>query len=79
MLVEEKEVELELVGLDGNAFSLMGAFSQAARRQGWKAENIKVIMDECMKGDYNHLLCTLMDHTTSEDYESDEHYEDEED
>ncbi len=29
-----KTVKLTLVGLDGNAFSLMGAFQKAAKRQG---------------------------------------------
>jgi len=64
-----KKVQLELVGLDGNAFALMGAFQKAARRQGWTADEIKVVLDECRSGDYNHLLQTLMEHTTSPDTE----------
>ena len=32
--------------------------------------NIKAVLDECTTGDYNHLLCTLMDNI-------DETYEDE--
>ena len=61
------KVKLNLVGLDGNAFSLMGAFSTAARRQGWGQEEIQAVLDDCTSGDYNHLLCTLMDNTTSEE------------
>lgn len=57
-----KKVKLTLIGLDGNAFALMGAFSQAARRQGWTPEEIKKVLNECMKGDYDHLLNTLSDH-----------------
>jgi len=53
------KVKMELVGLDGNAFSLMGAFSKAARRQGWTSAEIKVVTDECMSGDYDNLLFTL--------------------
>lgn len=64
---QKKKVKLDLVGLDGNAFSLMGAFKQAARRQGWTPDEIKVVLDDCMTGDYDHLLCTLMDHTESEE------------
>lgn len=30
-----KTINLTLVGLDGNAFSLMGAFQRQARREGW--------------------------------------------
>lgn len=58
-----KKVALKLVGLDGNAYSLMGAFQRAARQQGWSPAEIKVVMDECMSGDYNHLLATLSDNT----------------
>ena len=60
-----KKVKLELVGLDGNAFSLMGAFRQAARRQGWTPEQIKLVIDECMSGDYDHLVATLANNCES--------------
>ena len=58
-----KKVKMRLVGLDGNAFSLMGAFQQNARRQGWKKEEIDVVIKKCMSGDYNNLLRVLMEHT----------------
>ncbi len=57
-----KKVNLELVGLDGNAFSLMGAFRKQARKEKWTPEEIKGVLDECQSGDYNHLLQTLMAH-----------------
>lgn len=57
-----KKVHLNLVGLDGNAFSLMGTFSRQARREGWSKEEIDSILTDCKSGDYNHLLCVLMDH-----------------
>lgn len=59
----DKKIDLELEGLDGNAFSLMGTFSKQAKREGWAEEEIKVVLDECKKGDYNHLLQTLIKHT----------------
>jgi predicted AlkP superfamily phosphohydrolase/phosphomutase len=58
-----KKVKMRLVGLDGNPFSLMGAFQQNARRQGWNKEEIEVVMKKCMSGDYNNLLRVLMEHT----------------
>jgi hypothetical protein len=58
-----EKVKMKLVGLDGNAFSLMGAFQQNARRQGWKKEEIDVVIKKCMSGDYNNLLRVLMEHT----------------
>lgn len=67
-----KKVKLELVGLDGDAFSLMGAFKQAARRQGWTPEEIKVVLDKCMSGNYDNLLCILSSYTESPESEDDE-------
>lgn len=58
-----KKVKMKLVGLDGNAFSLMGAFKQNARRQGWNKEEIDVVMKKCMSGNYDNLLRVLMEHT----------------
>ena len=56
-------VTMNLVGLDGNAFALMGAFKKNARRLGWTQEEIDKVLDECTSGDYNHLLRVLMAHT----------------
>ncbi len=66
------KVVLDLVGLDGNAFALMGAFRRAAQRQGIPSAEIKEVLDECTKGDYDHLLCTLAEHCVSPD-EDDDH------
>lgn len=57
-----KTVKLKLVGLDGNAFSLMGAFSGAAKREGWSKEEIQTVIDAAMSGDYENLLATLAVH-----------------
>ena len=63
----EKKVKMTLVGLDGNAFSLMGAFSENAKHQGWSKEEIKVVLDECKSSDYNHLLQTLIANTEEDE------------
>jgi hypothetical protein len=55
-------IELELVGLDSNAFALMGAFQKAARRQGRTPQEIKAVLDDCTSGDYDHLIETLVVH-----------------
>jgi hypothetical protein len=62
-----KKVKLTLVGLDGNAFILLGRFERVARRQGWSDAEIKTVIAECQSSDYNHLLCTLMDHCEDEE------------
>ena len=60
--IVKKQVKLNLVGLNGNAYALMGAFKKQARKEQWEPEEIQVVLDECMTSDYDHLLCTLMDH-----------------
>lgn len=59
---DTKKVMLNLVGLDGNAFSLLGAFTRQARKEKWSRDEIKAVTDEATSNDYNHLLATLMDH-----------------
>ena len=63
--IMNKKVTLELVGLDGNAYSVMGAFEKQARREKWSKEKINSVLAEAMSGDYNHLLATIMDHCQS--------------
>jgi hypothetical protein len=60
--MEKKKVSLKLVGLDGNAFSLMGAFQRQARKEGWSKEEINTVLADCMSDDYHHLLGVLMEH-----------------
>ena len=54
--------EVQLVGQDGNAFMIMGACSEAARKAGWDKQKINEVLDEMQEGDYNHLLRTAMKH-----------------
>jgi hypothetical protein len=71
-----KKVSMQLVGIDGNAFSIMGAFSSNARRQGWTSEEIKSVLDEAMSGDYNHLLATIASNVDEPEMFDDEDLED---
>ena len=66
------KVRLSLEGLDGNAFALLGAFSRAAREQGWDGPSIKAVMDEATAGNYDHLLQTLIKHTVDPQPSDDE-------
>lgn len=56
------KVNLNMVGLDGNAFAIMGAFQRQARREGWTKEEINEVLDKARSGDYNNLVKTIMDH-----------------
>jgi len=55
-----KKVSLNLIGLDSNAFSIMGAFLKQAKKEGWTKDEIDEVMTEAQSGDYNKLLSTFM-------------------
>jgi len=57
----EKKINLNLVGLDGNAYSLMGAFGAQAKREDWTAAEISEVLDDAQSGNYEHLLSVLSD------------------
>jgi hypothetical protein len=57
-----KKLKLRLVGLSGNAFSLMGAFQAQARKEKWSYDEIDAVLKEAKSGDYDHLLRTLSSH-----------------
>ncbi|MFN5848809.1 MAG: hypothetical protein ACK5UE_08840 [Chitinophagales bacterium] len=54
-----KTVHLDLVGVQDNAYSVLGAFSRQARREGWTPEEINLVTQEAKQGDYDHLLATI--------------------
>ena len=56
-----KEVRVDLEGVDGNAFSIMGVCAKAMRRAKVSDADIKAIQKEATSGDYNHLLATYME------------------
>ena len=62
-----KKVRLTLVGLDGNAFALLGAFRRAARKQGWTDEEISAVSEKAKSGDYNNLVATLAENCVDAD------------
>lgn len=73
----DKKITLTLLGLNGNAFSLIGTFIKQARREGWTQEEIDAVTNDAMSGDYDHLLRTLMEHCQDDDeyveeYEADD-------
>ena len=53
-------IKVQLIGRDGNAFSILGTVKQALRRGGESREFIEAFMKEATSGDYNHLLATCM-------------------
>ena len=46
----------DLVGVDGNAFSVMGYVSNAMRRSGFTSKECNEYLADAQSSDYNHLL-----------------------
>lgn len=60
-----KKVKMSLIGVNGNAFAILGAFQANAKRQGWTDEEISAVLKEAQSGDYNHLLETIVANITN--------------
>jgi hypothetical protein len=52
------EIQVQLVGLDGNAYSIMGRVSAALKEAGVAKEEIDKYYAESTSGDYDHLIRT---------------------
>lgn len=60
--VEKKKVKLVLEGVDDEAFYLyvLGAFSNAARAEGWTWDEVQVVTQQAMKGKTQQELLTTI-------------------
>jgi len=58
-------VKVKLTGEDGNAFFILGRVSSALKREG-HPELAKEFIKEAIKGDYDHLLQTVMEYVETE-------------
>lgn len=57
-----KTVNLNLIGVNGNAFMIMGVFKRQAKKEGWTQEEIDSVLTEAKSSDYNYLLTTIENH-----------------
>lgn len=46
-----------LVGVDGNAYAIMGYTSKAMKRAGFTKEEVDQMYKEATSGDYSNLIC----------------------
>lgn len=60
-----------LVGVDGNAYSVMGYTAKALKREGL-GNLVDEMYEKATEGNYNHLLCVCMDYV---DMANDKAYE----
>lgn len=58
----DKTVNLDLVGVDGNAYVIMAIFKRQATKEGWSIKEIELVLEEAQSKDYNHLLSTILDY-----------------
>ncbi len=65
--IVNKTVNLDLVGVNGNAFVIMGAFKRQAEKEGWTKEEISAVLTEAKSKDYYHLLATIDNHCQPKD------------
>lgn len=77
MNVKYPHISIELVGQDGNAFSILGRFHRALWQGGVPADEISAVMAEAKSGDYNHLLVTVMRTVDVDPIDEDEDWDDE--
>lgn len=60
MKVKYPNVNVKLVGEDGNAFFILGRVAQAMKRGGCTKEEVSAYLKEAKSGDYNNLLRVTM-------------------
>ena len=60
MDVKYPDITVQLAGVDGNAFSILGRAQQALRRGDVPEGQVKEFMAEAISGDYDHLLATVI-------------------
>lgn len=58
--VKYPEIEVELVGHDGNAFAIMARVKRALESNGVPDDEVSKYLEESMSGDYDNLLRTAM-------------------
>ena len=54
-------MKYDLVGVDGNAHSIMGYVRWAMKNEGYSTEDIAKYTKDAMSGDYCHLLALSVD------------------
>jgi hypothetical protein len=59
-MVKYPDIEVEISGIDGNAFSIMGTVQKALRRAGVSKEEQDQYFEEATSGDYDNVISTTM-------------------
>lgn len=77
-MVRYPEVQVRLVGEDGNAYAIVGRVTTALRRHGVAVTMIDAFRSEAYGGDYDNLLRTCLEWVSCDEfYDDDDEEEDE--
>ena len=57
----EQEEKYTLIGVDGNAFAVMGYVQSAMRHEKFTKEEIDTYIKDATSSNYDHLLCVSME------------------
>lgn len=60
MEIKYPEIEITLLGEDGNAFAILGAVQRELRQNGIEDKEIALFVKEATSGNYDELLQTCM-------------------
>lgn len=63
-MVRYPEIEVQLIGYDGNAYAIMGSVRQALKRAKVSADEIAEYTKQSTSGDYDNLLRVAMSWVT---------------
>lgn len=56
---QNKGIEIDLTGPQGNAFFLLGTASKLGRQLGWDRDEIEILLRQMKRGDYENLVNTF--------------------
>lgn len=56
-----EDQKYSLIGVDGNAFCIMGYVAKAMKRNGYSKEEIDEYLSEAQSGDYSNLVAVSSD------------------
>jgi hypothetical protein len=66
------DLRVPLVGIDSNAFSLLGKATDCMRKYGIERDEIDQFRQQAMSGDFNNLLNTCMEWFTITDQDDED-------
>ena len=58
--VKYPEITVNILGVDGNAFNILGICTSAMRKHQLSKSEIDTFFKEATSGSYDDLLCTVM-------------------